>query len=276
MAAGAFHFLTPEGAWDSWPLGRLLESGVPDEPLAYAEFRSRRERPRFLLEVPRPKDRHRSAAARRAAEAILRGRFPFGGGQEIRLGFPPKDWNAVPGGGEGAPIRAGLHWTRYDLGRLGLDARLAWEASRLGWVFPLARAFYDTGDRRYAEGFWTLWKSWSSGNPPHVGLQWASAQEVALRLLALVVAFHVLAPAWGKRPERAAELARAILLHARRIPPTITYARAQGNNHLLSEAAGLYTAGVLFPEARGSSEWRRRGRSLFLEGIRSQKFADCG
>jgi len=276
MAAGWFHLLTPEGAWASWPLGRLLERGIPAEPLAYAVFRARRERPLFLLGTLRAKDRHTSATARRAAEAVLRGRFPFGGGQEIRLGFPPKDWSAVPGGGEGAPIHNDLHWTGYDLGRLGLDARLAWEASRLGWVFPLARAFYDTGDRRYAEGFWTLWESWSSGNPPNRGLQWTSAQEVALRLLTLVVAFHILAPAWGKRPERAAELARAIWLHARRIPPTLSYARAQGNNHLLSEAAGLYTAGVLFPEARGSSEWRRRGRSLFLEGVRRQIFADGG
>lgn len=276
MAAGWFRRLTPEGGWDSWPLGRLLEPGVPDEPRAYAAFRARRERPRFPVEAWRPEDTHKSATACRTAEAILQGRFPFGGGQDIRLGFPPKDWSAAPGGGAGAPIRADLHWTRYDLGRLGFDVRFAWEASRLGWVFPLARAFYDTGDRRYAEGFWTLWESWSSGNPPNRGLQWTSAQEVALRLLALVFAFHVLAPAWGKRPERAAELARAILLHARRIPPTISYARAQGNNHLLSEAAGLYTAGVLFPEARGSSEWRGRGRSLFLEGLRHQIFADGG
>jgi len=276
MAAGWFRLLTPEGAWDSWPLRRLLERGIPDEPRAYAAFRARRERPHFFLEISRLRDRHRSATARRAAEAILRGRFPFGGGQEIQLGFPPKDWSVVPGGGEGAPIGADLHWTRYDLGRLGLDARLVWEASRLGWVFPLARAFDDTGDHRYAEGFWRLWESWSSGNPPNRGLQWASAQEVALRLLALVVAFYVLVPAWGKRPERAAQLAQVILLHARRIPPTVSYARAQGNNHLLSEAAGLYTAGVLFPEARGSSEWRRRGRSLFLEGVRRQIFADGG
>jgi hypothetical protein len=275
LATGWFRLLTPEGGWDAWPLGRLLEPGVPDEPRAYAKFRTRRGRPLFLLETSPAKDRHRSVTARRAAEAILRGRFPFGGGQEIELGFPPKDWAAVPGG-VGVPIRADLHWTRYDLGRLGLDARLAWEASRLGWVFPLARAFYDTGDRRYAEGFWTLWESWRSGNPPNRGLQWASAQEVALRLLALVVAFYVLVPAWGKRPERAAQLAQAILLHARRIPPTVSYARAQGNNHLLSEAAGLYTAGMLFPEARGSSEWRRRGRALFLEGVRRQVFADGG
>ena len=41
-------------------------------------------------------------------------------------------------------------------------------------------------------------------------------------------------------------LHQSILHHASRIPPTLVYARSQNNNHLVTEAAALYTAGLFF------------------------------
>jgi hypothetical protein len=202
--------------------------------------------------------------------------FPFGGGRSLRLRFPLKSWDVDVDGKPISAVGVDRHWSRVDLRVLAADARFAWELSRFGWAIPLVRAFQDTGDRRYADGFWRLWTAWSAQNQPNRGLQWTSAQEVALRLLALTCAFCGMGPAWKQRPERQADLARGILVHARRIPPTVAYARAQGNNHVLSEAAGLYTAGLLFPEARGASRWRQLGRSLFVEGIRQQILPDGG
>ncbi len=276
MAGGWFRWQTPVGTWDSWPLQRLLMPGVPADPAEYMELRNGRPLPRFFFESSSRHPRLPWADARRSADEVLRGIFPFGGGHTMRLGFPPESWSVDVEGKSVAAASTDRHWTQCDLRSLGADARLAWEPSRFGWTFPLARAYQGTGDQRYADGFWRLWVGWRDQNPPNSGLQWTSAQEVALRMLALVFAFHAFAPAWRRRPERAADLARAILVHARRIPPTIAYARAQGNNHLLSEAAGVYTAGLLFPEARGASRWRTLGRSLFLEGLRRQIFPDGG
>lgn len=276
IASGWFRWQTPAGDWDSFPLHRLVEPGVPADPAEYEELRDGRTLPRFFFDRSKRNPQLPWVDARRSADDILRGVFPFGGGQTVRLGFPPKSWSVGPQGESMATDPAGGHWTLCDLRSLAADARLAWEPSRFGWVFPLARAFQGTGNRRYADGFWRLWTGWRDHHPPSRGLQWASAQEVALRMLALVFAFYAFAPAWKRRPERSADLAQAILLHARRIPPTIAYARAQGNNHLLSEAAGLYTAGVMFPEARGATRWRTLGRSLFLEGLQRQIFPDGG
>jgi hypothetical protein len=41
-------------------------------------------------------------------------------------------------------------------------------------------------------------------------------------------------------------LHQSIFYHASRIPPTLVYARSQNNNHLVTEAAALYTAGLFF------------------------------
>ncbi|HET7011540.1 MAG TPA: alginate lyase family protein [Anaerolineales bacterium] len=277
LATGWLRIRTPGRAWSAWALADLLEPSVPGSPEAYALFRSERSFPRFFFDGSAPRLPIPARQARSSADAILRGSLVKFTGSAPRPGFPPQAWNVVVGpSGETRWIPSDRHWSTYDLGRLGVDARLLWEPSRFGWVLPLARAFRATRDLRYAEGFWRLWESWADENPPNAGVQWASGQEVALRLLALVVALYAFAPAWRKRPGRVAALAQAVLIHARRIPPTLGYARAQGNNHVLSEAAGLYTAGVLFPEARDAARWRHTGRRLFVEGLQRQVFADGG
>jgi hypothetical protein len=50
-------------------------------------------------------------------------------------------------------------------------------------------------------------------------------------------------------------LLQSIADHAVRIPPTLVYARSQNNNHLVTEAAGLFTAGL----ALDNSGWRDLG-----------------
>ena len=50
-------------------------------------------------------------------------------------------------------------------------------------------------------------------------------------------------------------LARGVAIHAARIPHTLVYARSQNNNHLVTEAAGLYSAGL----ALNDPAWRDLG-----------------
>ena len=39
---------------------------------------------------------------------------------------------------------------------------------------------------------------------------------------------------------------------------TLAYAKAQNNNHLISEAVGLYTAGIFFPGIQGQQNGKKR------------------
>lgn len=211
------------------------------------------------------------------AEAILGGAFRPFQGERVSLGFPP-DWNhplPVDGEASDAPLAADRHWSSYALGGTR-DFKLVWELSRFGWIYPLARAYRATGDERYWEGCLALLGSWMEANPPNTGPQWISAQEVAIRLLALTFAWYAFAPALGANEAAAERLALALAIHAARIPPTLTYAKAQRNNHLLVEAVGLYTAGTLFPHLCLSQRWRALGRRLFLSALADQVFPDGG
>ena len=68
--------------------------------------------------------------------------------------------------------------------------------------------------------------------------------------------------------------ARAVADHAARIPPTLVYARAQNNNHLLSEAAGLYTAGLALPDHPQAAHWRELGWKWLNHAFQRQIAAD--
>ncbi len=188
------------------------------------------------------------------ADEIVAGRFRAFGGEPVELRLTP-------------PGRF-THWSRRQ--PVDGDIKLIWEPARFGWIFPLGRAYLLTGDERYPAAFWRRWVEFQAANPPNLGPNWASAQEVALRLIALGWAARLFAGSAHSSAERSGRLAASLVEHARRIPPTLIYARAQDNNHLLSEAAGLYTAGLLLADLPEAQRWKVLGWRWFNRALQSQ------
>ena len=186
------------------------------------------------------------------AEEICNGRVRLFGGEPVPL--------------ELAPDKNPSHWTDYILGKRSLrgvqepmDWKLVWEHGRFGWVYPLGRAYLITGEEKYADAFWEYAEAFLEANPANQGPHWMSAQEVAIRLMALVFGLGAFRESAAANQRRITAIAEAIAQHASRIPPTLVYARAQRNNHLLTEAAGLLTAGYALPSHPSASEWRLNG-----------------
>jgi hypothetical protein len=181
-------------------------------------------------------------------------------------------------GGEPVPLDLTLsgqlrHWSEYERRQDALisgDVKLIWEAGRFGWAYTLGRGYHLSGDERYAAKFWELLERFLIANPPYVGPHWVSAQEAALRILAFAFALRVFASSPHSTFGRVSRLAGAIAFHAARIPSTLVYARSLDNNHLLSEAVGLYTAAVILPDHPSSHKWRAQGWRCFQDGLDSQ------
>ena len=169
-----------------------------------------------------------------------------------------KTGGMLPGAGDWMPMEAAR------------DIKFLWEPGRFGWAFILGRAYFLSRDERYAQAFWNHTEAFLDANPPNQGPYWTSAQEVALRLIALVFAAQVFADSACTTAQRIARLAQAVADHASRIPPTLAYARSQNNNHLLTEAAGLYTAGIFLPGHPDSIYWRKLGWRWLHTGLASQ------
>jgi hypothetical protein len=169
------------------------------------------------------------------------------------------------------------HWTAYEQGSQSnevIDVKFLWEPARFGWAFTLCRAYHLTEDESYPQAFWKQVELFLAANPPYLGPNWSSGQEVALRLIAFVFALQVFASSPQTTAERTAHLVHAIASHAARIPPTLVYARAQNNNHLLTEAAGLYTAGLALPKHPSAHRWQQSGWRIFNQELQHQIASD--
>ncbi len=155
------------------------------------------------------------------------------------------------------------HWTAYESNHkllssftfLHNDIKYLWEPARFAFAFTLGRVYHLTQDDQYAEAFWKYFESFAQNNPANLGPHWMNGQEVAIRMMALVWAAHVFETASAASAERSAALRQSIYQHASRIPSTLVYARSQNNNHLVTESAAIYTAGLFFK----NSNWRKLG-----------------
>ncbi len=191
-----------------------------------------------------------------AADEICRGRVRLFGGEPVPLNL--------------AAGASGEHWTVLERTPPQEDLKVIWEPGRFGWALDLARGFAFSGDPVYAQRFWELTGKFFNHHPPNLGRQWQSAQEVAIRLMVLVFCDRVFASAPSSTPEQRRRLWQAVAEHASRIVPTLVYARAQNNNHLLSEAAGLFSAGLYLPGHPQAEAWRRLGWQWINWGLQHQ------
>jgi hypothetical protein len=209
------------------------------------------------------------ASVVRQADAILAGRFCYFSRHRLESGFPP-DWSANPFA-ETAKGKPGslAHWSHIGDFSAG-DIKGVWELNRFAFAYPLIRAWRVTGEEKYAEGFWQLLESWREANPPNCGVNWKCGQEIALRLLAWSYGGYALGKAEATTASRNARLSEMIAVSAERIEATIDYALSQQNNHGISEATGLWTAGLLLKRDR----WVRLGRRLLEAQARSLIYDD--
>jgi hypothetical protein len=267
LAAGIARKRTPAGSWDEYFRAHPVATGWnPKTPPAFFF-----DDPRALEEILRQVATGAEFLAKEELEKNLTGSFRLWEDDWHDFGFPPA-WNRNPLTGQS--LSADRHWTAADENASG-DVKGVWELSRFAFAFRLARCYALTGDERAPELFWRLVESWMAANPPNCGPQWVSAQEAALRAMAWIFALRAFALSPATTPERAGRLIGALEVHARRIEATTAYARAQNNNHLISEAAGLYTIGVMFPALPRAGIWRDLGIRLLGEST-AQFYPDGG
>ncbi len=193
-----------------------------------------------------------------AAEKIRRNQFhPFSGEAGAPLDFHPRHPN--------------LHWTAIRTAE-GDDIKDIWEPARFCWAPDLARAWLLKGEAVWKGTFFEYTGRFTEENPSGYGENWQSAQEVAIRLILISFCGSV----FLQNNEDASPdpegifLAELIRQHAERIPPTLSYARAQNNNHWLSEAAGLMTAACVLPHAAQSERWFKLGWREFRRALNKQ------
>lgn len=203
---------------------------------------------------------HGLGGGREEAMDLLAGKLRIFSGRAVSVGDPP-DWFLNVCTGQRVP--SDRHWT--EIGDFGNgDIKGVWEASRWSWAWVLARAWQATGDDRFPECFWRWLEDWMDKNPPNTGPNWKCGQEASMRLFAAAFAADVFRCHASATPERMARLSRLAHATGDRVAAHIGYAISQDNNHGVSEAVGLITAGALWPTLPGAAQWLGEGMETLV------------
>jgi hypothetical protein len=222
-----------------------------------------------------------AADAAHRADRILHGCYDVLGYRG--LSFSPDgagmDWHFDPVHNRRAPRVA---WSKvpYLDPSIG-DHKVIWEVNRHQHWLQLGRAFWLTGDRRYADGILRLLESWLTANPPLVGINWASMLEIGFRSISWVWAMHALLGSQSDvdRSDVACTWLIDMLIALDRqlthVEHNLSYYFSP-NTHLTGEALALYVVGSALPELAGSARWVATGRRVLLAEIDRQILADGG
>jgi heparinase II/III-like protein len=199
-----------------------------------------------------------------AADLVAEGTFNLLGFRELKLGNQI-DWHLEPMSGKRTPLR---HWSRLNYldATLAGDKKVTWELNRHQYFLTLGRAYWLTGDERYAQVFASHITSWMDENPPKLGINWASSLEIAFRSISWLWALHFFAESPALSPDLLTRITKFFYLNASHLETYLsTY--FSPNTHLTGEALGLFYLGLMLPEFKSAARWRDLGLAILVSQL---------
>lgn len=182
----------------------------------------------FFGDADKSKDKpaHRAALLRthlpseadaiiREADSICRHQFRLLGYESIEY-CQNVDWHADPVHGKRSPLKPWFKIDFLDFKEVG-DHKIIWELNRHQHLVALAKAWLLSGNRVYINELATQWQSWQKTNPYPLGINWASALEVAFRSLSWLWLRSLLTGCEELPATFHADLLLALQLHGRYI-----------------------------------------------------------
>jgi len=194
------------------------------------------------------------------AEKICEHRFDLLGYKDLDFGTPI-DWHLDPVHGKRSPRKPWYRIPFLDFDQIG-DHKIIWELNRHQHLVTLAQAWQSTKDDRFRAEILAQWTHWQRENPYPIGINWASALEVAFRALSWLWVRHLIGDFHGG-------LLPALHLHGWYIERFLsTY--FSPNTHLLGEGVALFAIGLLCPQIAEAPRWQARGWSIVLRQAETQ------
>ncbi len=265
LRLGICRYQIPSCDWESKPLTDFIHDESLYDSLRYFEYR-RASCHRFFFNIS-DRTTYQSLLVKwdknnvspiQVSDRIEHGEFEYFGHKAVSVGFPP-NWHKNVFTGQ--LVSGNVHWSQIGDFEYG-DIKIIWEPNRFGFVYTLVRAYWRTGNERYAEMFWELVEDWRKNNPPNKGVNWKCGQEISFRIMAWCFGLYGFLDAKATTPERVVFLTQMIAVSGERIEKNIAYALSQQNNHGMSESLGLWTIGLLFPEFSSAQRWSSKGKQI--------------
>ncbi|MFH1860543.1 MAG: alginate lyase family protein [bacterium] len=155
------------------------------------------------------------------------------------------------------------------------DVKHVWELNRHQFFVDIGKAYWLSGDERYAKEFFTLITSWIDDNPYKTGINWASALEVAVRSTSWLWAYHFCLRSSLLTPETNLKILKSIYQHADYLKNHLSFFSSP-YNHLIGELSALFMIATIFPEFKEAKVWRKKSWNMLDGEIGKQFYQDGG
>ncbi len=213
------------------------------------------------------------------AEEVLDHRFDLLGSGKVDLG-PKIDWHR--------DFKSGYRWepgTYFkDYVRVRLndhsDVKVTRELSRFQHLPLLGKAYWLTGDEKFALEFVNQLNDWMDENPPLFSINWDCVMDVGIRAVNWVTAYGFFQQSPSLSLEFQKRLAKSLLSHGRFINENLEYYEAPidgeikrlNSNHYLSNLAGLIFIASACPFFKESRQWMAFASSELFQEIEEQVY----
>ena len=153
------------------------------------------------------------------------------------------------------------------------DVKVPWELSRCQHFVTLGKAYWYTGNEKYAKEFVSQIESWISQNPVELGVNWACAMDVAIRAVNWIWGYYFFCKSKTLTKEFKIKFFKSLFLHGRHIINNLEFGQIRGN-HYLSDIVGLIYIGLFLPECKDTKKWLNKGLSALKEEMEFQVHPD--
>jgi hypothetical protein len=190
------------------------------------------------------------------ADSLCQHRFDLLGYANLDCGAEIA-WHCDVVHGKRAPRKPWFKIKYLDFNEVG-DSKITWELNRHQHFVTLAKAYWLTGNDKFALEVFAQWADWQKNNPYPIGINWASSLEVGYRSLSWIWTFFLLQECPLFSPQLRDQWQSALALSGRHVE-TYLSTHFSPNTHLLGEALALFAIGTLFPSLQDATRWRQRG-----------------
>jgi hypothetical protein len=166
----------------------------------------------------------------------------------------PIQWNVNPQTDVAYPLVHFSQLDTYNTAKYG-DVKYVWELNRHQFFVELGKAYFLSGELKYAEKIVQLLDSWLAQVPHKLGVNHTSVLEHAMRVFSWLWGYYFTkdAPVWTS--ENRAKLVKALLLQGDLIEENLSYFYSP-YNHLIGEIAALAFLGTVYPVNDRLRYWR--------------------
>ena len=153
------------------------------------------------------------------------------------------------------------------------DVKVPWELSRCQHFVTLGKAYWYTGNEKYARELISQIESWIKQNPIELGVNWACTMDVAIRAVNWIWGYYFFCNSKTLTKEFKIKFFKNLFLHGRHIINNLEFGLIR-SNHYLSDIVGLIYLGILFQETKEGKKWLKKGLFALEEEMRFQVHPD--